>query len=81
MTRPARESSTRDAWASWLGHLAQVDSLTELPHRTRFTDRLGETFTNLDLAMFGDVGHFPHREDPDRAASEIAAFCTRIGWC
>lgn len=41
--RPARESSTRDAWASWLGHLAQVDSLTELPHRTRFTDRLGET--------------------------------------
>src|SRR5512140_1388112 len=41
--RPAREPSTRDAWASWLGHLAQVDSLTELPHRTRFTDRLGET--------------------------------------
>ena len=29
---------------------------------------------------FGDVGHFPHREDPDRAASEIAAFFTRIGW-
>ena len=23
-----------------------------------WTDRLGETFTNLDLAMFGDVGHF-----------------------
>jgi len=34
----------------------------------------------LDLAMFGDVGHFPHREVPDRAASEIAAFFTRIGW-
>ena len=45
-----------------------------------WTDRLGETFTNLDLAMFGDVGHFPHREDPDRAASEIAAFFARIGW-
>jgi pimeloyl-ACP methyl ester carboxylesterase len=30
--------------------------------------------------MFGDVGHFPHREDPDRAASEIATFFTRIGW-
>jgi pimeloyl-ACP methyl ester carboxylesterase len=45
-----------------------------------WTDRLGETFTNLDLAMFSDVGHFPHREDPDRAASEIAAFFTRIGW-
>ena len=45
-----------------------------------WTDRLGETFSNLDLAMFGDVGHFPHREDPDRAASEIAAFFTHIGW-
>ena len=37
-------------------------------------------FSNLDLAMFGDVGHFAHREDPDRAASEIAAFFKRIGW-
>jgi pimeloyl-ACP methyl ester carboxylesterase len=45
-----------------------------------WTDRLGETFTNLDLAMFPDVGHFPHREDPDRAASDIAAFFARIGW-
>jgi pimeloyl-ACP methyl ester carboxylesterase len=45
-----------------------------------WTDQLGETFTNLDLAMFRDVGHFPHREDPDRAASEIAAFFARIGW-
>ena len=36
-----------------------------------WTDRLGETFSNLDLAMFPDVGHFPHREDPDRAAAEI----------
>jgi pimeloyl-ACP methyl ester carboxylesterase len=45
-----------------------------------WTDRLDESFTDLDLAMFGDVGHFPHREDPDRAASEIAAFFTRVGW-
>jgi len=45
-----------------------------------WTDRLGETFTNLDLSMFGDVGHFAHREDPDRAAAEIAAFFKRIGW-
>ena len=44
-----------------------------------WTDRLGETFSNLDLAMFEDVGHFAHREDPDRAASEIAAFFSRIG--
>jgi len=29
--------------------------------------------------MFADVGHFPHREDPDRAAREIAGFFARIG--
>ena len=45
-----------------------------------WTDRLGETFVNLDLALFPDVGHFPHREDPDRAAAEIAGFFGRIGW-
>lgn len=45
-----------------------------------WTDRLGETFGDLDLAKFPDVGHFPHREDPDRAATEIAAFFQRIGW-
>ncbi len=39
-----------------------------------WTDRLGESFTDLDLAMFPGVGHFPHREDPARAAAEIAAF-------
>ena len=45
-----------------------------------WTDRLGESFTNLDLAVFSDVGHFPHREDPDRAAREIAAFFKRVDW-
>lgn len=45
-----------------------------------WTDKLGETFSNLDLAMFPDVGHFAHREDPDRAVREIAAFFARIGW-
>jgi pimeloyl-ACP methyl ester carboxylesterase len=45
-----------------------------------WTDRLGETFTNLDLAPFPNVGHFPHREDPDHAATEIAAFFHRLGW-
>jgi pimeloyl-ACP methyl ester carboxylesterase len=43
-----------------------------------WTDKLAETFTNLDLAMFADVGHFPHREDPDRAAEEIAGFFGRL---
>ncbi|MCC8974631.1 alpha/beta fold hydrolase [Bradyrhizobium brasilense] len=45
-----------------------------------WTDRLGETFSDLDLGMFPDVGHFPHREDPDRAAAEIAGFFERINW-
>jgi pimeloyl-ACP methyl ester carboxylesterase len=44
-----------------------------------WTDRMGETFSNLDLAMFSGVGHFPHRENPDRAASEIASFFDRLG--
>ena len=45
-----------------------------------WTDRLHETFGDLDLAMFPGVGHFPHREDPDRAAAEIGAFFDRIAW-
>src|SRR5258706_226709 len=45
-----------------------------------WTDRLGATFSRLDLALFPGVGHFPHREDPDRAAAEIAAFFKHIGW-
>jgi pimeloyl-ACP methyl ester carboxylesterase len=44
-----------------------------------WTDRLGETFATLALAPFPGVGHFPHREDPDRAATEIADFFTRLG--
>ncbi len=43
-------------------------------------DRLGETFSDLDAAILPGVGHFPHREEPDRAAAEIAGFFTRIGW-
>jgi len=45
-----------------------------------WTDRLGETFIKLDLAPFPDVGHFPHRENPDRAAAEIAAYFDRHSW-
>lgn len=39
-----------------------------------WTDRLWETFSVLDLRKFEGVGHFPHREAPDRAAEEIAGF-------
>jgi pimeloyl-ACP methyl ester carboxylesterase len=43
-----------------------------------FADRLSEFFTNLDYAPFRGVGHFPHREAPERAAAEIAEFFARI---
>lgn len=39
-----------------------------------WTDTLDQVFTDLDLAMFEGVGHFPHREAPDRAAKMIEAF-------
>ena len=45
-----------------------------------WTDRLGETFADLDLAILPGVGHFPHREAPDLAAGEIAGFFARLGF-
>ena len=45
-----------------------------------WTDKLHETFTDLDLAPFADTGHFPHREQPEQAAAEIAAFFESIRW-
>ena len=37
-------------------------------------DTLGDTFSDLDFAPFAGLGHFPHREDPDRSAAEIDLF-------
>jgi len=45
-----------------------------------WTDRLSETFANLDLAPFPNVGHFPHRENPEQAAGEISTFFDRLPW-
>jgi diguanylate cyclase (GGDEF)-like protein len=62
--RPAREASKREEWANWLGHLAQVDFLTGLPHRTRFTDRLGEALARalrsgeLVAVVLLNIDHF-----------------------
>ena len=44
-----------------------------------WTDRLRETFTDLDLKMLPGVGHFPHLENPDLAADEIAGLFQRLG--
>lgn len=43
-------------------------------------DRLPETFSDLDVAVLPDVGHFPHREDPDRAAAEVDSFFAKLQW-
>jgi pimeloyl-ACP methyl ester carboxylesterase len=42
--------------------------------KVEWTDKLGDYFADLDVAALEGIGHFPHREDPDRAAAEIAAF-------
>jgi pimeloyl-ACP methyl ester carboxylesterase len=41
--------------------------------KVEWADRLGEYFVDLDFRPLEGLGHFPHREDPDRAAAEIAA--------
>lgn len=43
-----------------------------------WADRLPEFFTDLDFASFPDAGHFPHHEQPDRAAAEITGFFDRL---
>jgi pimeloyl-ACP methyl ester carboxylesterase len=46
--------------------------------KVAWADRLGETFTNLDFAPLEGLGHFPHVEEPGRAAAEIAGFFERL---
>ena len=43
-----------------------------------WSDRLPDFFTDLDFASFAEAGHFPHHEQPDRAAAEIAGFFSRL---
>ena len=60
---PPIETPTRVRWA-------EHDPL--FPYN--WTDRLEETFRDCNVALFRGVGHFPHREDPDRTAYEIATW-------
>jgi pimeloyl-ACP methyl ester carboxylesterase len=46
--------------------------------KVEWLDRIGEYFTTVDAKPLDGLGHFPHREDPDRAAAEIAGFFDRI---
>lgn len=45
-----------------------------------WSDRMGETFADLELSIFAGVGHFPQREDVEGTAREIEAFFERLGW-
>lgn len=63
---PAQPPITLPACVRW----GDSDALFPLS----WTDKLGQTFANLDFAPFPGVGHYPHREDPDRAAALIAQF-------
>jgi epoxide hydrolase 4 len=42
--------------------------------KAAWTDRLHETFSNLQLDLAPDAGHFVHVETPDLAAADIARF-------
>jgi pimeloyl-ACP methyl ester carboxylesterase len=68
-TAPALPPITVPACVRWAAH--------DFIFPPSFSDRLGETFADLDLAILPGVGHFPHREDPDLAAREIGAFFSR----
>ena len=43
-----------------------------------WTDRLHDSFTDLGLALFGGVGHFPHSRAPARTSDAIASFFVRV---
>ncbi len=43
-----------------------------------WADRLPEFFSDLDFVPFPEAGHFPHHEQSDRAAAEIAGFFDRL---
>ncbi len=49
-----------------------------VPACVRWGDTLDQVFADLDFAPLAGCGHFPHREDPDRASAEIAAFFDRV---
>lgn len=48
--------------------------------KAEWTDRLGEYFSDFRLDIFEGAGHFPHMEEPERAAEDIRAFFAEILW-
>lgn len=46
--------------------------------KVEWTDRLPEFFSDLEVEVCPDAGHFVHLEQPDRAAAGIGAFFERL---
>ncbi len=46
--------------------------------KSEWTDRLGEFFSDIELSIAPDAGHFVHYEQPALACREIEAFFRRI---
>lgn len=43
-------------------------------------DRLGDYFSDVEVDVAPDAGHYPHWETPELASREIRAFLDRVGW-
>ena len=48
--------------------------------RSEWADVLPQYFSDVEVSIAEDAGHFVHYETPDLAAREIDRFFTRIGW-
>ena len=46
--------------------------------KAEWTDKLDEYFTDFDLTIIDEVGHFPHYEAPDLANAEIIKFFQKL---
>ena len=88
-----RESAARFAWSPYMHDPKLRDRLHRIAIPTLVlwgaSDRLieesyGRAFCaavpGAKFERIEGAGHFPHREDPDQAAREIAGFFDRIGW-
>src|SRR2546425_8739218 len=69
LTRAVRHALERSHWRNYLDHMAHHDSLTKLPNRTLFQDRLGQALEQARrnkkglAVLFLDLDHFKSVND------------------